>query len=361
VSGAMISLQLEKDLEDRLKNLVKITNKSKSFFIREALKKYLIENESTFIAMAKLEQSMAAPPTDAGENELRGRQTSSHDSKNNSDVNFIIEESRKSRMRILLAEDSPINRIVTLVMLKKLGYHVDAVKNGAEAVNVLENMHYDLVLMDCQMPKMDGYEATMLIRNKDSQVLNHDIPIVAITAHATKEDREKCMKAGMNEHIAKPLQPKNIEDVLARIFGDGVAADKTELTSGAEFETTAYNPEEKKEIFNEAGLIERFMGDRDICKEILAGFLDDIQMEIGSLRELLNIRDALGIARQAHTIKGASANVEAGAMGAVAYKIEQAGKNADLEHACEFFARLEEQFELFKTVVSKRGWIDAGK
>ncbi len=357
----MISLQLEKDLEDRLNNLVKITNKSKSFFIREALKKYLLENESTFIAMAKLEQSMAAPPIDNDENELRERQISSRDSRDDSDVKFIVEESRKSRMRILLAEDSPINRIVTLVMLKKLGYQVDAVKNGAEAVNVLENMHYDLVLMDCQMPKMDGYEATMLIRDKDSHVLNHDIPIVAITAHATKEDREKCMKAGMNEHIAKPLQPKNIEDVLARIFGDEVAADKTESTSVSEMEATAHNTEEIKEAFNEAELIERFMGDRDICKEILAGFLDDIQMEIGSLSEHLNIRDALGIARQAHTIKGASANVEAGAMRAVAYEIEQAGKRADLEHACELFARLEEQFELFKTILSRTGWIDTGK
>ncbi|MCX5811869.1 MAG: response regulator [Proteobacteria bacterium] len=357
----MISLKLPKDLEDRLDNLVIITSKSKSFFMREALTKYLQENENTFIALAKLEQSMSAAPIDNDENELRDRQISSDASTDNLIVKHAVAESWKSQVRILLAEDSPINRIVTIVMLKKLGYQVDAVKNGAEAVNVLENMQYDLVLMDCQMPKMDGYEATMLIRKDDSHVLNHGIPIVAITAHATKEDREKCIKAGMNEHIAKPLQPKEIEEVLARILGGKAAAGKTESISVTEGPVVAHNQEEIKEVFNEMALIERFMGDRDLCREILALFLDDIQKEMGSLREHLNTRDALGIARQAHTIKGAAANVEAGAIRAVAYEIENAGKRVDLDHAFELFARLEEQFELFETILNQTGWIQDSK
>ncbi|MBA4418017.1 MAG: hypothetical protein C0392_08925 [Syntrophus sp. (in: bacteria)] len=214
----MIRLKLPKNLEERLNNLVKITGKPESFFMEEALKEYLQEKEGTFIAFAKLEQSMITASTEGKSHELQGRQINSDASTDNLSRKHTIAVSRKSQLRILLAEDSPINRMITLVMLKKLGYQADAVKNGAEAINVLENMQYDLVLMDCQMPKMDGYEATRLIRNIDSKVLNHAIPIIAITAHTTEEDRGRCMDAGMNEHIAKPLQPKDIEDILARIL-----------------------------------------------------------------------------------------------------------------------------------------------
>jgi PAS domain S-box-containing protein len=108
--------------------------------------------------------------------------------------------------RLLLAEDDPTNQIVTRAMLERLGYAVDVVSNGREAVAALEKANYALVLMDCMMPELDGLGATAVIRDRRSAVLQHDIPIVALTANSTREDRARCRAAGMNDHLAKPVE-----------------------------------------------------------------------------------------------------------------------------------------------------------
>jgi CheY-like chemotaxis protein len=112
-------------------------------------------------------------------------------------------ETRK--IRILIAEDNVINQRVALGLLHKIGAAADAVANGNEALKALETVRYDLVFMDCQMPELDGYETTELIRNKSSSVLDHNIPIIAMTAHTMQGDREKCIAAGMNDYIPKPI------------------------------------------------------------------------------------------------------------------------------------------------------------
>ncbi len=127
-----------------------------------------------------------------------------------------IREARRGKARILLAEDNPVNRKVALAVLRKLGLAVDAAVNGAEAVKALETLSYDLVLMDCQMPEMDGYEATAAIRNPQSKVRNHDIPIVAMTAHAMQGDHQKCLDAGMNDYLSKPVDPDALVEMLEK-------------------------------------------------------------------------------------------------------------------------------------------------
>jgi two-component system sensor histidine kinase/response regulator len=119
--------------------------------------------------------------------------------------------SHKRGARILLADDNPINQLVTLMMLKKLGYRADAVADGLEAIKALETFPYDLVLMDCQMPEMDGFEATRAIRN-----LKMDIPIIAMTANAMKGDRELCLEAGMNDYLSKPVKTTELSAALER-------------------------------------------------------------------------------------------------------------------------------------------------
>jgi PAS domain S-box-containing protein len=120
------------------------------------------------------------------------------------------------KMRILVAEDNPVNQKVAQAMLKKMGLRTDVVANGQEAINALQMIPYDLVLMDCQMPEMDGFEATRVIRLEGSKALNPCIPIIAMTAATMQGDREKCIQAGMNDFIAKPVQKRELSEILAR-------------------------------------------------------------------------------------------------------------------------------------------------
>jgi len=120
--------------------------------------------------------------------------------------------------RILLAEDNAINQKIIFNLLKNLGYQADVVADGVKAVRALEIFNYDLVLMDCMMPEMNGYEATGVIRDRSSSVINHNVPIIAVTANALDGDREKCLYAGMDDYLAKPLNKKALADMLAKWF-----------------------------------------------------------------------------------------------------------------------------------------------
>jgi len=119
-------------------------------------------------------------------------------------------------IRILLAEDNIINQKVAQSILGKLGCKADVVANGLEAVQALELIDYDIVLMDCQMPEMDGFQATTMIRNPESKVLNHKVPIIAMTANAMKGDRELCIDAGMDDYLSKPIKKDEVAAVLEK-------------------------------------------------------------------------------------------------------------------------------------------------
>ena len=128
----------------------------------------------------------------------------------------IVSENDKRKIRVLVAEDNPVNQKVTQTMLKRMGLRADVVANGLEAVNALQMIPYDLVLMDCQMPEMDGFEATRCIRLEGSKALNPRIPIIAMTASTMQGDREKCIQAGMNDFIAKPVQKRELAEIIDR-------------------------------------------------------------------------------------------------------------------------------------------------
>ncbi|HPS92671.1 MAG TPA: ATP-binding protein, partial [Methanothrix sp.] len=117
--------------------------------------------------------------------------------------------------RILVAEDNPVNQMVAQAMINKLGYQADIVANGQETINALRMIPYDLVLMDCRMPEMDGFEATRLIRKEESKVLDPNIPIIAMTASAMSGDRENCLRAGMNDFISKPVRKQTLGQMIA--------------------------------------------------------------------------------------------------------------------------------------------------
>jgi signal transduction histidine kinase/PleD family two-component response regulator len=131
---------------------------------------------------------------------------------------FTLKAMAKLKAKILLAEDNIVNQKIVEHLIKKMGFKITSVPNGKEAVNELENRSYDLVLMDVQMPVMDGFEATRIIRDSQSKVQYHDIPIVALTAHAMTGDREKCIEAGMDEYIAKPINTEMLADAISKLL-----------------------------------------------------------------------------------------------------------------------------------------------
>jgi len=139
-----------------------------------------------------------------------------------------LSEAKKRRVRILLVEDNAVNQKLALRLLEKFGYRgADAVVNGKEAIEALERIPYDLVLMDVQMPEMDGFEATGIIRDPESKVCNHDVPVIAMTAHAMKGDRERCIEAGMDDYVTKPVEPQKFLDAIERQI-QALAPDETE-------------------------------------------------------------------------------------------------------------------------------------
>ncbi len=130
---------------------------------------------------------------------------------------YSISEDHSRKARILLVEDNVVNQKVAIRLLdEKLGHQSDLVSNGKEAIELLKDLDYDLVLMDCQMPEMDGYDATRAIRNVKSSVRNHNIPIIAMTANAMKGDREKCLESGMNDYVSKPIKIQELADAIER-------------------------------------------------------------------------------------------------------------------------------------------------
>ena len=275
---------------------------------------------------------------------------------------------RRGAVRILLAEDNITNQQVAAGILKKLGLRVDAVANGAEAVKALETLPYDLVLMDVQMPEMDGLEATRQIRNPQSAVRNHQIPIIALTAHALHGDREKFLDAGMNDYVSKPISPQALADALDKWLPQDTAArndqllakdrvngpGESERRASGRVECRVPAPERPAvPVFVKAGLMARLTDDEELARTILDGFLEDIPQQIQALREFVDDGNAPGAERQAHTIKGAAANVGGEALRAAAFEIEKAGKACDLEAVRDRMTDLETQFDRLRVAITK--------
>lgn len=250
--------------------------------------------------------------------------------------------------RILLAEDNITNQKVALVILKKLGLRADAVANGAEAIKSLELIPYDLVLMDVQMPVMDGLEATQIIRDPQSAVLNHHIPIIAMTAHAMQGYKEKCLKAGMDAFISKPVSPQTIARVLKQWLP---SENKRSFMPSAEGAIPVETLKPAPVVFNKTEFISRMMDDESFAREIGKAFLDDIPNQIKELNDSIHGNDTVSAKRYAHTIKGAALNVSGEALSIVAFEMEKSAAAGDLGNVKFYLPELEKQFARLKEAI----------
>ena len=277
-----------------------------------------------------------------------------------------VTESLKRRVRILLAEDNPTNRMVALKILEKLGYRADAVDDGRKAIEALRDIPYDLVLMDCQMPEMDGFEATRCIRRAESGASNPGIPIIALTAHAMKGDREVCLEAGMNDYLAKPIRPEELALTLDRWLGraaDGRAAVGSILESSPPVISEAASPEKTggpldsefggERVFDCDGFMKRIMGDMELARTLVEGFLADMPVQIEQLKAAIGTGDSSLAGKQAHRIKGAALTMGGLAFQQIAYSMELAGKAGNLKTLGAQVSQLEEEFENLKESLQK--------
>ncbi|MDP2216877.1 MAG: PAS domain S-box protein [Methanolobus sp.] len=262
--------------------------------------------------------------------------------KSHSSVNEHATSMQKIKnVRILLAEDNIVNQKVAQSMLKKLGLRVDTVANGAEALKALEMIPYDLVLMDVQMPEMDGLEATRLIREPGSAVLDQEIPIIAMTAHAMKGDREQFIGSGMDDYISKPVSM----ETLKRVLDKWLATIQREGNEGTLSHTDKDAPA-KPLVFDKEALFERIMGDEDLARRLIAIFLKDMPKHVYELRETIEKGEVSGVSAYAHKIKGASANLGGMALNDVASQMEKASNMGKLEDIAAIMPELEKQYDL---------------
>jgi len=253
-----------------------------------------------------------------------------------------------SKPRILVAEDNATNREVALAQLDKLGYQADAVRNGAEAVQALERGVYGLVLMDCEMPVMDGYEATRMIRKS----ARPNFPVIAITADAMSGDRERCLSEGMNDYLAKPVELEQLAEVLAKwlsVKADAAGSSASPENAGSEATAPA------KPAFDETALLRRLMGDRKLAGMVLQGFLDNAPSQLQNLQQRLNDADSAGARAQAHMLKGSAATVAAEELHAIALAMERAAAVNRWDHYRDLLPRASQELERFQHAVDLAG------
>jgi signal transduction histidine kinase/CheY-like chemotaxis protein/HPt (histidine-containing phosphotransfer) domain-containing protein len=262
-----------------------------------------------------------------------------------------VAETATKGFRILLAEDNVINQKVAQIMLNRLGYKADVVANGLEAVRALELINYDLVLMDCQMPELDGFEATEMIRSADSKVLDHTVPIVAMTAGIMESEREKCFESGMNGYLAKPVTQNELADVLAAMLGN----DRSGSVQAMPVPDKLTDPE--RLIFDAADLIEH-LEDRVFVRSILVDSIHEIPDLLDALHEACVGEEFLVIRRQAHILKGLAANISANALQDCAKLIETAAAEGTIEVVRELLPEVVRQAKL--TLEAIRRFCDEG-
>ena len=254
----------------------------------------------------------------------------------------LLRENRRG-LNILLAEDNLVNQKLAVRLLEKQGHTVVVASDGKEVLGALEKARpndFDLILMDVQMPEMDGFQVTAAIREKEKADGTH-LPIVAMTAHAVKGDRERCLTAGMDGYIAKPIQPKQLFEIV-----DSLALTKSTNGKSTSLESPATEALDKTLLWSRVG------GDAQLLKELVELFLAECPRLVDEVREALASRDAKALERAGHAIKGAIGNFASHGPYKAALKLELMGRQGDLSDAEAACQTLEAEIEQLKPTLA---------
>ena len=278
-----------------------------------------------------------------------------------------IDESENShKSRVLVAEDHEVNQHLFKSILENMGCEVILASNGLEAVERSREKSPDIIFMDCQMPEMNGYEATEEIRR-----LGFSMPIVAVTASAIKGERDKCLSCGMSDFLTKPFKKKDIQPVLFKWKGlnhDGSRAESREDNSFIESEEPVEQPEEiqelealeeveelapvedssSAEIFNFREAVETFLGNEATVRKLVGSYIEKTEAQIPRIEEALSASDTESSRELAHSIKGSALNLSMQVLGEAALKLEYSSRDAELEASIENLAELKTAFKQLK-------------
>ena len=247
-----------------------------------------------------------------------------------------IPDSTKSKLKLLVAEDNPVNQKVILKQLHSLGYKADIVANGQEVLEMLDNIAYDLILMDCQMPILDGLKTTKVIRSRPiSSFVNHRQPIViAITANAMKEDQQSCLDAGMDDYFSKPITKDKLATLL-ELWSSRIIAGRVVTIPDPEPAVLITNNPLTDLPIDWEHLHQISDNDPEFELEILKVFVEDSLFHVEGIKAAITVNDFPQLAREAHHLKGSSGNVGATAMRKIAEELEQLSRKQSFVGAYE--------------------------
>lgn len=245
----------------------------------------------------------------------------------------------RRKLHILLAEDNQINQRVAQTVLEKRGHTVALATNGREAIELFARERFDVVLMDVQMPEVNGFEATAAIRQQEQATALH-IPIVAMTAYAMKGDRERCLGAGMDAYISKPINAEELLRTIERLTSNAAESDKEHTSqSDTDFEASV--------------LLAHADEDFELARELVTMFFEDSPKLLLEIRSAIESNNSEGLERAAHALKGGLGYFSNGRAVAAALKLQQLSERGDLTHAQETLNELEEAITLLKPSLSE--------
>jgi PAS domain S-box-containing protein len=237
-------------------------------------------------------------------------------------------------LRVLLAEDNPVNQRLAVRIMEKWGHSVTVVGNGRKALEMWAKEDFDLILMDVQMPEMSGLEATEAIRERE-KTSSGRIPIIAMTAHAMEGDREKCLAAGMDQYVTKPIDQKRLFEVVEAF-----------CVVRPHSESLSMNQSNQELSFDPGAALKRVDGDRELLREVANLFFEDTPRLLAEVRNAIQRGDGKALERSAHTLKGSVGNFGARTAFEAAFSLEQMGRNGDFARASEVFIQLDRQVTL---------------
>jgi len=250
---------------------------------------------------------------------------------------------------VLLAEDNEINLKVARHMLEKAGCTVTVARTGPEALEAALTTPFDCVLMDVQLPDMDGLAVTGKIREAEQESGRH-VPVIAMTAHAMKGDREKCLAAGMDDHVPKPIDRSRLLEAVSRWAAPGAAVDARAALR--------HRRPLAEDVLDQGELLERVGGDVALARELLEMFRAECPAKLEAMREALAAGDMAGVRSAAHEVKGTAGNLGARVVVAAAVRAGQAAREPDPGAVAEALDELEEAFREVDRSISSLEWGD---